>query len=318
MSERIPTDAGDGSRRAAGSGPLSLTVAVLGGTGTVGAEAARELERREHAVRVLSRHAPEHAVDLRDGSGLAAALDGVDVVVNAANGDRDVLVDGTARLLRAAEAAGVRHYVAVSIVGIDRVGIRYYKAKLAQEELIRRSGVPWTIVRATQFHPFVARTFAAGARFGIVPCLKFPMQPVDPREVGGVLAETAGAEPSLAITQFAGPEVLSACELARRWRLRTGSHAVPVRLPVTRALRSGALTNPDARRGSVTFDEWLEAACDDPAVHHALNLDGFGAGGAIALITVLVSAPALPVLAIVIIRPMQPTVDPLRTPTPVA
>ena len=151
-----------------------MRIAIVGGTGTVGAEAARELERRGHEVRVLSRHAPEHAVDLRDGSGLAAALDGVDVVVNAANGERNVLVDGTARLLRAAEEAGVRHYVGVSIVGIDRVGIRYYKAKLAQEELIQRSGVPWTIVRATQFHPFVARTFAASAKLGIVPCLEVP------------------------------------------------------------------------------------------------------------------------------------------------
>jgi hypothetical protein len=75
-----------------------------------------------------------------------------------------------------------------------------------------------------------------------------------------VLAETAEAEPLMATTQFAGPEVLSGCELARRWRRRTGSHAVPVRLPVTRALRSGALTSPAARRGSVTFDAWLEAA----------------------------------------------------------
>src|SRR5262245_60209422 len=120
---------------------LTLTIAIAGGTGTVGAEAARELEGRGHDVRVLSRHSPEHPVDLRDGSGLAAALDGVDVVVNAANGNRKVLVDGTERLLRAAKDAGVRHYVGVSIVGIDRVGGRYYKTKLAQEELIQRSGV---------------------------------------------------------------------------------------------------------------------------------------------------------------------------------
>jgi uncharacterized protein YbjT (DUF2867 family) len=237
-----------------------MRIAIAGGTGTVGAEAARELERRGHEVRVLSRRAPEHAVDLRDGSGLAAALEGVDVVVDAANGNRSVLVDGTARLLRAAKDAGVRHHVGVSVVGIDRVGGRYYKAKLAQEELIQRSGVRWTVVRATQFHPFVARTFAGTARFGIVPCLKFPMQPVDPSEVGRVLAETAEAEPAMAITQFAGPEVLSACELARHWRRRTGSHAVPVRLPVTRALRAGGLTNPDAGRGSMTFGKWLEEA----------------------------------------------------------
>ena len=131
-----------------------MRIAIAGGTGTVGAEAARELEQRGHAVRILSRDAPEYAVDLRDGSGLAAALDGVDVVVNASNGDRGVLVDGTARLLRAAEEAGVRHHVGISIIGVDRVGIRYYKAKLAQEDLIRRSSVPWTIVRATQFHAY--------------------------------------------------------------------------------------------------------------------------------------------------------------------
>jgi uncharacterized protein YbjT (DUF2867 family) len=244
-----------------------MRIAIVGGTGTVGAEAARELERGGHVVRVLSRHAPEHSVHLRDGSGLAAALDGVDVVVNAANGNRNVLVDGTARLLSAAEEAEVHHYVGVSIIGIDRVGIPYYRAKLAQEGLIQRSGVPWTIVRATQFHPFMARTFAATAKFGIVPCLDFPMQPVDPREVGRVLAETAEAQPSLAITPFAGPEVVSACELARRWRQRTGSRAVPVRLPVTRALRSGALTDPDARRGGVTFDEWLDGGTIDDAVH---------------------------------------------------
>ena len=236
-----------------------LTIAIAGGTGTVGAEAARDLERRGHAVRVLSRHAPEHPVDLRDGSGLAEALDGVDVVVNAANGNRKVLVDGTTLLLRAAKEAEVGHYVGISIIGVDRVGIGYYKAKLAQEELTQRSGVPWTIVRATQFHPFLAQIFATSARFGIVPCLKFPIQPVDPRELGRVLAETAEAQPLRVIAQFAGPEILSAGDLARSWRRQTGSHALPVRLPVTRALRSGALTNPDARHGTVTFDRWLAA-----------------------------------------------------------
>ncbi|MDA0180628.1 NAD(P)H-binding protein [Solirubrobacter phytolaccae] len=229
----------------------------MGGTGTVGAEAARELTDRGHGVRVLSRHAEAYPVDLSTGEGLARALDGVDVVVDAANGSKKVLLEGTERLLRAELDAGVKHHVGVSIVGIDRVGGPYYKLKLAQEAAIRGGGVPWTIVRATQFHPFLAQAFTKSAKLGILPSVSAPLQPVDPREVGRALADTAEAEPSLEITQFAGPEVVSARELARRWRAATGSHAVPVRLPATRALRAGALTNPGAWKGSVTFDAWL-------------------------------------------------------------
>lgn len=234
-----------------------MKIAIVGGTGTVGAEAARELGVRGHDVRVLSRHAPEFPVDLTTGEGLARALAGVDVVVDAANGSRKVLVEGTEQLLRAEAEAGVKHHVGVSIVGIDRVGGPYYKLKLAQEAAIRAGGVPWTIVRATQFHTLVAQAFAKTAKLGVLPSVSAPLQPVDPREVGRALAETAEAAPSFGITQFAGPEVVSARELARRWRAATGSHAVPVRLPATRALRDGGLTNPGAGKGQVTFDAWL-------------------------------------------------------------
>jgi uncharacterized protein YbjT (DUF2867 family) len=234
-----------------------MNIAIVGGTGTVGAEAARELTARGHEVRVLTRHAPEYPVDLKDGSGLTRALDGVDVVIDASYGGRDVLVQGTRRLLAAELAAGVRHHVVVSIVGVDQVRMGHYKVKLEQEAEIARAGVPWTIVRATQFHTLLARTFAASAKLGVVPSVPMPLQPVDPREVGRVLAETAEAEPSLAITQFAGPEVVDARELVRRWRESTGSRALPVRLPVPRSLRSGGLTNPAAWRGTVTFDRWL-------------------------------------------------------------
>ncbi len=234
-----------------------MNIAIVGGTGTVGAEAARELAARGHVVRVLSRHAPEYPVDLTTGEGLARALDGIDVVVDAAQGNRKVLLDGTQRLLRAGAEAGVEHHIGVSIVGIDRVGGPYYRLKLAQEAAIRGGGVPWTIVRATLFHTLVAQAFTKSAKLGIVPSVSAPLQPVDPREVGRALADTAEAEPSYGITQFAGPEVVSARELARRWRAATGSHAVPVPVPATRALRDGGLTNPAAWRGSVTFDAWL-------------------------------------------------------------
>ena len=237
----------------------SMRIAIVGGTGTVGREAARELVRRGHEVRVLARHAPEFPVDVRDGSGLAAALDGVEVVVDATQGGRSVIVDGTARLLRAEARAGVAHHVGVSIVGIDRVGGPYYRAKLDQERLVAESGVPWTIVRATQFHQLVARTFAATARLGVLPTAGVPLQPVDPREVARVLADTVEAEPSHAITQFAGPEVLSACELAYLWKRATGSRALSVPIPAGKALRAGGLTNRGAWRGRVSFAEWLVA-----------------------------------------------------------
>jgi uncharacterized protein YbjT (DUF2867 family) len=219
----------------------------------VGAETARELERRGHEVRIVSRSAP-------DGSGLAAALTGVDVVVDAGNGKGKQLVERTKRLLRAGAEAGVAHHVGLSIVGVDRVGGTYYRAKLEQEAAVRGSRVPWTIVRATQFHSLVARTFAASAKLGVLPSAAAPLQPVDPREVGRVLAETAEAEPSLGATQFAGPEVLTVRELAQRWRRSTGSRAVPLQVPVTRALRAGGLTNPGAWRGRMTFDAWLAAS----------------------------------------------------------
>ncbi len=191
-----------------------MNVAIVGGTGTVGAETARELTARGHDVRVLSRHAPDYRVDLKDGSGLTRALAGVEVVVDASQGGREVLVEGTRRLLAAELAAGVRHHVGVSIVGIDRVGGRYYKAKLDQEAEIVRSGIPWTIVRATQFHTLVARTFAASAKVGVLPSVRVPLQPVDPREVGRALADTAEAEPSGRSRSSPGPRS-STCASSR-------------------------------------------------------------------------------------------------------
>jgi uncharacterized protein YbjT (DUF2867 family) len=252
-----------------------MLIAVTGGTGTLGREVVRELERRGHAVRALSRGAAEHPVDLRTGSGLAAALEGADAVIDASNaGPRRraaeaVLVEGGRRLLAAERAAGVAHHVAVSIVGIERVSAGYYQVKLAQEAVVRDAGVPWTIVRATQFHQKVDLSFAALARFGWLPGAAFQLQPVDPREVAVVLADTAEAEPSGETTQFAGPERRTVRELAQTWRLETGRRAllVPVPLPgrTGRALRAGGLTEPGAWTGRITFAGWLRERAAAPA-----------------------------------------------------
>jgi uncharacterized protein YbjT (DUF2867 family) len=254
-----------------------MVIAVTGGTGTLGRHVVQELERRGHEVRALSRSSPEHPVDLIAGTGLAAALEGVDAVVDASNAgpSRDaaeaLLVEGNRRLLDAERAAGVAHHVGVSIVGIDRVPYGYYQVKLAQEGVVRGGPVPWTIVRATQFHQLVARYFGRMARYRLLPGAAIPLQPVDPCEVAVVLADTAEDEASGEITRYAGPERRLVRELAQTWRLETGRRAlvVPVPLPgaIGRALRAGGLTEPGAWTGRMTFAEWLSrSAAPAPAV----------------------------------------------------
>jgi uncharacterized protein YbjT (DUF2867 family) len=252
-----------------------VEVAVTGGTGTLGREVVDQLTSDGHDVRVLTRSVPptlpagavHHRVDLISGAGLAEALDGVDVVVDASNAGparksaEALLVGGTRRLLEAEAAAGVTHHVGVSVVGIDRVPHGYYAVKLAQEAVVRAAPVPWSLVRATQFHGLLDAVFSATARVGLLPGPALPLQPVDQREVAGILAATVAGEPSGAITEFAGPERRSLRELAAIWRAGTAARAlvVPVPLPgrAGRALRHGGLTSGAASTGPTTFAAWL-------------------------------------------------------------
>src|SRR5215475_6752981 len=126
----------------------------------LGRRVGRELLSRGHEVRVLSRGSADHPVDLRTGDGLDRALAGCDVVIDAANGRtpaqaRATLVHGARRLLAAEERAGIRHHVCVSIVGCDLLPLAYFAVKAEQERIVEGGPVPWSIVRATQFHEFV-------------------------------------------------------------------------------------------------------------------------------------------------------------------
>ena len=210
------------------SRPGHMNIAIVGGTGTVGAEAARVLTARGHAVRVLSRHAPEYPVDLSTGAGLARALDGVEVVVDASNGS----AQGAASRARSGCCApSATAGVAPPRRRLDR---RHRPRRRAATTSQARPGGGDPRAAAYRGRSCARRSstrswrsaFAASARLGVVPSVSAPLQPVDPREVGRALAETAEAEPSLAITQFAGPGGRRASrELARRWREATGSHA---------------------------------------------------------------------------------------------
>lgn len=249
-----------------------MKVAVVGGTGVLGKPLVAELAARGDEVRALSRTPPaklpssvtHRRVDLTSGEGLAEALAGVEVVVDAANSNPrnagPVLVEGTKRLLRADAEAGVRHHVAVSIVGCDLVPMAYYKVKVEQEEAVAAGEVPWSLLRATQFHTLIAWAFGQAGRYGVVPTGRAQLQPIHPPVVAGRLAEVAHAEPAGRLADIAGPQVSTLTELAKAWR-RAGHRALPLRLPMVgsigKPLREGALCNPAAAANGPGFGEWL-------------------------------------------------------------
>src|SRR5262245_54760756 len=230
----------------------TMTVAIVGGTGTLGRKVAAELEARGHKVRSLSRHAPEYRVDLATGEGLAPALAECDVVIDASNSSArkpaGILVDGSRRLLEAEAAAGVKHHVCVSIVGCDQVSMSYFRAKAEQERVVGQGTVPWSIVRSTQFHELVGTVVAAAGRWRVLPRPPGVLQPVACADAARAIADVAEGAPLNRCLTVAGPEVREVRDLARTWREVTGHRAALVPMPVPgtvgRALRSGALTAP--------------------------------------------------------------------------
>jgi uncharacterized protein YbjT (DUF2867 family) len=252
-------------------GAARATVAVVGGTGTLGALVVRELLARGATVRVLSRNATnvpagaEHQrIDLTSAEGLVQALAGVDTVVDAANSTKaaeEVLVAGTRRLLEAEAAAEVTHHVTISIIGIDQVPMSYYRAKLAQEEAIESGTVPFSLLRTAQFPQLLDETFAAAARFGVRPTGAAKVQAIDPAVVAARLADAALAGPAGRLPDIAGPKVQTLSELSRAWATARGKHRLPLRIPawgkMGKALAAGALCDPAAATPGEDFEEWL-------------------------------------------------------------
>jgi uncharacterized protein YbjT (DUF2867 family) len=243
-----------------------MRIAIVGGNGTLGRYVTAELSRRGHDTRVLSRTS-EYRVDLTTGEGLSRALAGCDAVVDASNASRraaQVLIEGSRRLLAAGAEAGVTHHVCVSIVGCDQIPMGYYKVKTAQEKVVERSAVPWSVVRATQFHELVATALTAAGRYHLVPVPSMKLQTIAAAEVARAVADVTEAAPLRGRIQVAGPQTCTAAELARAWRDITGRKALLVPVPVPgrigRALRDGALTasKPDMS-GTTPFTDWLEA-----------------------------------------------------------
>ncbi|HWD52609.1 MAG TPA: NAD(P)H-binding protein [Acidimicrobiales bacterium] len=243
-----------------------MRIAVAGGTGTVGKYVVSAAERAGHQVAVLSRRV---GVDVRTGDGLEAALEGVDVVVDALNPQSmtrskatAIFTESSRRLQRVGAAQGVSRLVTVSIVGIDRVPFGYYQAKLAQEAATLEGPLPATIVRATQFHEFPAQVFKRLRLGPVAPMPRMRVQTIAARTVGELLVEAAAAPPADTIIEVAGPEPADIVDLARATAAGLGRRmvVVPIRLPgpAGKAMRSGdLLPSPGARLAGPRFAEWL-------------------------------------------------------------
>lgn len=246
-----------------------MKIVVIGGSGLIGTKLVSKLRQNGHEVIVGS---PSTGVNSITGEGLAAAFAGAQVVVDVANSpsfeDEAVLkfFETSGRNILAAEAvAGVQHHVALSVVGTDRLPENgYFRAKAAQESLIKASKIPYTILRATQFFEFVGgivQEATDGQTVRLSPAL---MQPVHSDDVAAAMADVTLAAPVNGIVELAGPERISMDELARQYlKAKQDSRQVVADIHARyfgAVLDDRSLTPGDNPRvGSIRFGDWLKS-----------------------------------------------------------
>lgn len=243
-----------------------MNVTVLGGKGLLGSHLVPLLRERGHEVKVTTRdpsNEDEVRADFTSGDGLAEAVDGADVVAHLVSDARRPArtdLEGTKRLLG---VIGSQHLVYISIVGVDRHPFAYYRTKLEVERLIGDSGVGHSILRATQFHDFVAFFLGAACKppVALIP-KRFVFQPIDTSEVASGLADLIDSRSPGLQPDLAGPVIHDAEYLARSLMTAKGRERPVLNLPVpgraARAFRDGAHTNPDRAVGKRTWEEFLE------------------------------------------------------------
>lgn len=257
-------------------------VLITGGTGMLGRELKPRLVAAGYTVRIMSRRAPNPGEDsgvewaqasLESGAGLAEAVSGVEVALHAASNPAksQVDVEGTGRLLEQARAAGVGHFVYISIVGIDQIGFSYYQNKLAAERLIEAAGRPYSILRTTQFHGLIDRMLQILARLPMVAFIpaNWQFQSLSAAEVADQLVAAVQRGPAGHLPDMGGPELLGLDEMARAWLAARGMRRLIVHLPIpgklSAGIRQGLNTTPQRRAGKVTWAEWLQARYSNPA-----------------------------------------------------
>ena len=237
-------------------------IVVTGGTGRLGQVVVERLAERGVEVQSISRRNTTVSVDLRKGTNIDQALAGAAAIVHCAttNGRGDIVA--TRNLIEAARRAGDPHLVYISIVGVERVPMPYYRAKLAVEQEIEASGLPWTILRATQFHELVAQLLGLAARLPVMPLpTDFRFQPIDTGDVADRLAALALGPSQGRVPDLGGPQILDIRQLAHIYLMLTGKRrplvSVPVPGAIARAYREGRHLAPEHAVGRRTFEEYL-------------------------------------------------------------
>jgi uncharacterized protein YbjT (DUF2867 family) len=252
-------------------------IVVTGGTGRLGRLVVSGLRHAGRDVRVLSRHSPASGdgityvtCDLRDDQGIEAALGGAEIIVHCA-GSRKGDEQTTRNLVEAALRTGVQHLVYISVVGADRVPVRsamdrmgfgYFASKLAAERVVADSGVPWTTLRATQFHDAFLATARAMTKLPVLMAAAgFRFQPIDEGEVAARLVELALGQPAGLVPEMAGPRVYPMADLLRGYLRASGKHRLIVSLPMpggaAAAVRAGAVLSPERAVGHRTWEDVL-------------------------------------------------------------
>lgn len=248
---------------------MTTPILVTGGTGTLGRHLVPRLLAAHPAVRVLSRRqheagdGVEYVVgDLLRDEGIEQAVAGAETVVHCAGGAKGD-ADATGNLVRAARRAGVRHLVYISVTGAGQVPLGYFRAKAASERIISGSGVPWTTLRAAQFHDLVLTVLTALTKSPVVPVVGgMRFQSVDSAEVADRLAELALDRPAGLVPDLVGPAVFEMRELVRGYLRTVGRRRLllPIRLPgqAGRAYRAGDnLARAGALVGKRTWADFL-------------------------------------------------------------
>ena len=252
-----------------------MKIVIIGGTGLIGSKLVSKLRERRHEVVAA---APNTGVNTLTGEGLTEALRGASVVVDVSNSPSfedaaalQFFQTSTRNLLAYGSTAGVRHHIALSVVGTDRLAESgYFRAKIAQEQLIRSATIPYTIVHATQFFEFLQGLANISMQDGKVRLPPVMFQPMAADDVAAALADVAVGLPANGVVEIAGPEPFRLDELVRRRLAALGDGREVVadteaRYSGARVSRETLLPAANARLGAMPFETWLTQSAGMPA-----------------------------------------------------